>query len=1501
MFDCNNLLHPFQNDAGVSQRQRIIDQLQSDAAQVDGRSLADLLHYFAQLSAGVNYYDKALHVSDWTPFFRDSLPFLLSSISKYDADGLQQKYELYNRLFQRKPSAGGLQLMLYFIYYNAFGKIYDWHQRLLDSELPVERFVDDLIRTRMAAPLKQFIAYANEAARCFGVKRIDFIKFVDTEKTDAWNQTIATVYSVTQEYNVSPVTQCEKLKDLFDRIASLFPSLLESLRLISAQAEGSLPDSIIAQGTALAKNHQPHLALIFAFISLFQKMQGELNKKKQDHLRFFYTDVLKLKPADARPDKAFVVFELQKLIEDQYEKFRIAEGTILTAGRDARNADLLFATDREMVVNEAQVADVRTFYLNNKIVNNQTYLEGVYMAPNALMADGVDKAFREEPKNWYTLGNDLSKYTAPGKREPQRYPSARLGFVLASPVLYLAEGKRIIDITLACKLEGLCDATRYTNLFPSANLYNKVRQLVGKGFYVITDDLLQAASDKGIPQDVVNKIESFLPALPTNKYCTAVPEHMKRSVVITGARWRVDFFNALDPLMQAAVSDVFAERRIFKIHLSGGEDWIVPTKAKVSMTHLDSNNQFVLHIKVTLAADKPAITFFNKDVLKDLETIHPLVKIELDDDIKILRGFEASEKNCCLQKNIDSGKRDVSFYHFFRDVRVVKQALGRDTQIDVKVCGLKNFVVQNDENVMDVNSIIYPFGTRPKIGANFYISANEIFSKNWSEFDLQFNWKDRPQSLQAYYRGYEDELTSITSDAFLENRFAFEYSMLEDDTWFPDPTPVPPSPPPADASGWPAPFHLLFTPDSSPICNDGAFNQMYKFQRANFLLDPYKPGAAGSFQNFILKNDSRRGFLRLTLVNQDFQHSRYSFVLTRQMQALGKFPDIYVGPVYEGSPTPGQPAPILTLEEMVKALQDAYKLADWALNPRLTNIMNEIRLQFFNQGIPYNVTFDASLDMDARGLGANVPPTYTIPKTPEPPPVPPAPPQIADADLDKVLGFLENKVLKVVIDKLEAAKRIRVVIPREPYTPQIDGISLNYRASASIPEIDLIHLYPFAGTSKKEPLERAPLFPTCCDEGTLYIGLNKFDPGSNLNLLFQLAEATANSESDKQDVNWSYLDSNIWRPLRKGFEVLNDGTNNLTTSGIVELALPENMTLKNSVLPAQYHWIKASVPRNSKSVCETIGIFAQAVAVTFRGSDANDTLRLSTPLDAGTMSKLQVAEPAIKSVTQPYTSFGGMVPELDSTFPQRVSEYLRHKGRAIQKWDYERLVLQEFPAIYKAKCINHTFKTDAGQYENDIPYAPGYVVLAVLPDLTRMQAGNSYEPRVPVSMLEAIDTFIARRTSPFVRFKTANPRYEKVNFCLKIRLRLGADENYYREKLQQDLTAFLAPWTIGKYDKFSFGQCVYRSDVLQFVEDLEYVDFILDLGMAHEKDGLPVDQSRVCPASPRSILIAGNIDVCIDKPVCEEWCTDVREGRECPPSVVIIDYCREKRNDDIIS
>lgn len=1514
MFDCHNLLHPFQNDPGTSQRQRIIDHLLSENVKIDNRSLVDLLDYFNKLSGSILYYDKTLAVSDWRPFFRDSIPIVLSSIARFDYQALEEKYAGYKYSFDKQPTVSGLRLIIYFIYYNGINTIYKWHEALRKDDLPASNELESLIRNKLSGYLADFIQVVGKVVKKYNIRPIDFSKFKDTPDNDVWNLQRTNIYLGDTEYEAPG--ECASLKKLYKEVTSFWQLFLDGIRSLATTAEQSIGQSLLPLEQELREQHAPHLALIFAFIRLFGKMQNELNRKTKEHLKFFYMDVLRIKAKNADPDKANIIFEVQKILREQYQKHLVSEGTSLNAGRDANNFDMLFDTDDDIVVNETQVAELRTLFLKNEEVANATYLEGAYIAPAADKADGVEKDFTDDsPKNWYTLGNKFSKHTAPGKKDPKAHPAARLGFVLASPVLFLGGGTRKVEITIDCELApsvcddiaGSCgntpDCPDYPdNLYSAISLYNRVRQFLTDytlaipgpmSYYLISKDLLAEAVQQGMSVAAATMIrDHFLDALSLHP-CSKEPRYVDFDL-IDYKDWD-SFMNAtINASVKSEVDKLphlFTKKWPFKITFSGQDEWIEASEiTRIEMGTL-TGNRFQLVIAATLKADKPAVTFYNKENLEeDLGTELPLVRLELE-DIPGLR-YEmvnpVADEDCCLKRKPGEGPHYVSLYHFFRNVTVKE-----NTRIDVKVCGLKNFVVQNDENVMDVNSIIFPFGSRPKPGANFYISSKEVLCKNWSDFGITFEWKDKPV-FEDHYHGYEEVSKPIGRADLNENNYFYTPYILENGAWI----------------GRSGGKKKLFGSDGAVICTAPTKDQFYyHFDRADYVLQEYKRSAISSFRDEILRNDSQNHFLRLELFEEPefaFHHSRYSFILTRQMMALGKWPkEIDINAVYDGfavfPPPPGSVS-VLDYTEIFDTIRRAYEFAT-NINARTSGVLQAVELA--NDGATFplgiNLSFADLLKILQNPLPHILNPTdyqllNPMPAIP-PDPIPAGAPMLDPYVLSDIIRKLDQNVLLPVYQKLLAMKFQFVVIPNEPYTPQIEGMFIDYKASAIISDIDLIHLYPYKGTHKREEIELEPsLFPTFCDEGTLFIGLRDLQPGINLNLLFQLAEATADSEKPKEKVHWHYLENNRWRKLRTGFEVLEDGTSSLTTSGIIKFAMPEGMTNKNSIMPAGIFWIKASIAKSSRAVSETLGIHTQAMRATFKMNEGNDKARLNNPLEAGSIGKLLVADPLIKKVIQPYDSFGGSLPELEGGYYLRVSEHLRHKGRSIQKWDYERMVLQEFPQVYKAKCVNHSFHTDASLYSNDVPYAPGYVLLAVIPDLRVLKAGNSFEPKVPVSLMETIENFIRKTTSPFVRLKVANPRYEKVNFCISVTLVRGKDKNFFKEKLKSDLREFLAPWAVGKYDKLTFGQCIYRSDVLRFLEFTSYVDFISELRMAHENEAQTInDVQKVCPVSPRSILVAGDIEVKLINETCDSWCNQTPTLNTCSgPVLVQEDYCRDK-------
>src|SRR6185295_12895700 len=82
-----------------------------------------------------------------------------------------------------------------------------------------------------------------------------------------------------------------------------------------------------------------------------------------------------------------------------------------------------------------------------------------------------------------------------------------------------------------------------------------------------------------------------------------------------------------------------------------------------------------------------------------------------------------------------------------------------------------------------------------------------------------------------------------------------------------------------------------------------------------------------------------------------------------------------------------------------------------------------------------------------------------------------------------------------------------------------------------------------------------------------------------------------------------------------------------------------------------------------------------------------------------------------------------------------------------------------------------------------------------------------------------------------VRIEVKNPRYQKIQLDFKVRFTPGHEFNYYSKQLKQALVRFLSPWAYEATRPIAFGGRVYKSVLLDFVEELEYVDYVTDFKM----------------------------------------------------------------------
>ncbi|THU40590.1 hypothetical protein FAM09_00295 [Niastella caeni] len=476
-------------------------------------------------------------------------------------------------------------------------------------------------------------------------------------------------------------------------------------------------------------------------------------------------------------------------------------------------------------------------------------------------------------------------------------------------------------------------------------------------------------------------------------------------------------------------------------------------------------------------------------------------------------------------------------------------------------------------------------------------------------------------------------------------------------------------------------------------------------------------------------------------------------------------------------------------------------------------------------------------------------------------------------------------------------------LPVEPYTPVIQSLYLSYTANkievfSSTAETDtpryiqFFHDYPFGeaeqwGFQSATGVYLLPQFkhgetPLDRHIGEFYIGIEELQAQQVVNILFQVMEGTADPTIAKPDkhVYWSYLSNNEWKNFDE--KTISDATRQLVQSGIISFVIPADATTANTILPTGYIWLKAAVTEYAEAVCKLLSIDAQAALVTFTpNNNADDFLNKSLP--AASITKLKVPDSAVKKIEQRYTSFGGRAKEQENQFYVRVSERLRHKNRAITIWDYEHLVLENFQQIYKAKCLNHTRteNPETGDPEyNEV--APGYVTVITIPDLQNRNDTNPLRPYTNQNTLLEIEEFLKKKISCHVNLKVRNPQFEEVRLKFKMKLLKGYDDfTYYYKQLQQEITQFLTPWAYTGDADISFGGKVYKSVLIDFIEERPYVDFITDVEMYHRPIELGPetdDLDEIVASTARSILVSAQASRHeIDEITIEE----LEEAAEC--------------------
>lgn len=415
--------------------------LSPDSAPVDGRDLPQLLCLVAEFARLFSFTELNGSVNgDWQVFFQYDLSFLLAQILCFNTEREQAEVEgivhgvadpklrdirLLERLFMLFKLVSGWALCAREI--GLQDKLNNL-DRLSNLDTPTSLTLETLIKEKLA-PLYQSL-----------------------RKNTKWSPTLSRLqekyFSVCKDDERAWLLQLWTL-DIDDQSDGSATPYLHAAHLSFVVAINGLMVPIHSYFDDALNNtfgHQPHSALMVAFLNLMRHAQADANAITGRHLDFYYRQVLRLQQRIPKPDLALLSFRPSPTGGAAL----LPAGTLLKGGKLANGQDLLYAVNSALVVNQDTIAALKTVHATPAAPmwpGGPTGISRLYAAPQADSEDGLGAPLSDPEQGWPTFGRDWDH----NPRVTDSAPLAAIGVLLTSPVLLLKGGRRMLRVRLQFK------------------------------------------------------------------------------------------------------------------------------------------------------------------------------------------------------------------------------------------------------------------------------------------------------------------------------------------------------------------------------------------------------------------------------------------------------------------------------------------------------------------------------------------------------------------------------------------------------------------------------------------------------------------------------------------------------------------------------------------------------------------------------------------------------------------------------------------------------------------------------------------------------------------------------------------------------------------------------------------------------------------------------------------------------------------------------------------
>ena len=687
--------------------------------------------------------------------------------------------------------------------------------------------------------------------------------------------------------------------------------LVAGLRRVQQLARAQLAHSFESQ------SHDPAAGLLIAFLRLYGKTQEQINRFADRHVDFYYQDCLHLQPKLGVPESVHLLCERDKATPE----VTIDRATKFIAPKGPDGQEVVYSADEEVAVTDAKVIALAELRLErDKMISPEGDLNYVTRIKQS-WHDGDGAANRtasSEPQAIFG-GTDRDDNVPSAE-------NARIGLAIASPVLFLKEGRREICITLWLENAAATDREALAKVEAHAEGRIELEEVFKR--YLSLERKLLTAEEISDQELVIRLAEAAKSRLS--------PEKRRRD---PGPGSYYDVFLTELFLLEAQGGETLTLRagRLFSRWLLSKRDrnfdWPNDQELTRVRGHWPTLSQFREGEKLDLGkpgrfdiASGAALRLLGRTQRTESEceglersSLDPLSLFRAKGEPqreaifnKLLNNiFEVSlttatgwyrAENALVVRpqprpgrsrsgleiliSLNSEVASIVGYNpelhggnWATSLPVVRVRLRSDAglypyslfedvvleviDLSVEVAGVRDTVLASDLGMLDPSKPFSPFGPLPRVGSYFIVGSPEVACKNPASLEVNLEWGGLPQDSGGFMKYYEGYDSAFDSNQI----FKAAVSVLRDGLWQPQ-----------GANG--QTLSLFHGEEvSGKIASQSVLTVDEKVLRSHFR----STGATVTVDGPELAPDAANGLIRLQLTEPAyaFGHQEHPLVLTR--------------------------------------------------------------------------------------------------------------------------------------------------------------------------------------------------------------------------------------------------------------------------------------------------------------------------------------------------------------------------------------------------------------------------------------------------------------------------------------------------------------------------------------------------------------------------------------------------------------------------------------------